>query len=172
MLRVVGRQLASYLAENAGQEALAEAGKFEEFNRRIAFAADHMREKPYPWKPAGSAREEVFKRRGGLYFGIAHLLDYPADYPEAIHRFADFNAGRWSSRNAAFQQALSLASGRTLDLDGDLFVTDPSQPGQTELAARSLGAAIGMDDRAIRRELERSNAELEARVAASPPRCA
>lgn len=22
----------------------------------IAFAADHMREKPYPWKPAGSAR--------------------------------------------------------------------------------------------------------------------
>ncbi|MFM5948530.1 MAG: PEP-CTERM system histidine kinase PrsK, partial [Novosphingobium sp.] len=37
VLRVVGRQLASYLAENAGQEALTEAGKFEEFNRRIAF---------------------------------------------------------------------------------------------------------------------------------------
>ncbi|HCF25386.1 MULTISPECIES: XrtA/PEP-CTERM system histidine kinase PrsK [unclassified Novosphingobium] len=37
VLRVVGRQLASYLAENAGQEALAEAGRFDEFNRRIAF---------------------------------------------------------------------------------------------------------------------------------------
>ncbi len=37
VLKVVGRQLASYLAENAGQEALAEAGRFEEFNRRIAF---------------------------------------------------------------------------------------------------------------------------------------
>jgi putative PEP-CTERM system histidine kinase len=37
LLRVVGRQLASYLAENAGQEALAEAGRFDEFNRRIAF---------------------------------------------------------------------------------------------------------------------------------------
>lgn len=37
MLRVVGRQLASYLAEQAGQEALAEARRFDEFHRRIAF---------------------------------------------------------------------------------------------------------------------------------------
>lgn len=37
MLRVVGRQLASYLAENAGQAALAEAARFDEFHRRIAF---------------------------------------------------------------------------------------------------------------------------------------
>lgn len=37
LLRVVGQQLASYLAESAGQEALAEAARFDEFNRRIAF---------------------------------------------------------------------------------------------------------------------------------------
>jgi putative PEP-CTERM system histidine kinase len=37
LLRVVGQQLASYLAESDGQEALAEAGRFDEFNRRIAF---------------------------------------------------------------------------------------------------------------------------------------
>ena len=37
LLRIVGRQLASYLAEQAGQEALGEAHKFDEFNRRIAF---------------------------------------------------------------------------------------------------------------------------------------
>ena len=37
LLRVVGRQLASYLAENAGQAALAEAARFDEFHRRIAF---------------------------------------------------------------------------------------------------------------------------------------
>ncbi len=37
LLRVAGRQLASYLAENAGQEALAEAGRFDDFHRRIAF---------------------------------------------------------------------------------------------------------------------------------------
>ncbi len=37
LLRVVGRQLASYLAEKAGQEALMEAARFDEFSRRIAF---------------------------------------------------------------------------------------------------------------------------------------
>lgn len=37
LLRVAGRQLASYLAEHAGQEALLDARRFDEFNRRIAF---------------------------------------------------------------------------------------------------------------------------------------
>lgn len=37
LLKVVGQQLASYLAENAGQEALLDASRFDEFNRRIAF---------------------------------------------------------------------------------------------------------------------------------------
>ncbi|RIV90911.1 PEP-CTERM system histidine kinase PrsK [Aurantiacibacter xanthus] len=37
LLRVVGRQLASYLAEHATQDALGEAQRFDEFNRRIAF---------------------------------------------------------------------------------------------------------------------------------------
>jgi putative PEP-CTERM system histidine kinase len=37
LLRVAGQQLASYLAEQTGQEALAEAGRFDDFNRRIAF---------------------------------------------------------------------------------------------------------------------------------------
>ena len=37
VLRVVGQQLASYLAERAGQDALAEAAQFDEFNRRMAF---------------------------------------------------------------------------------------------------------------------------------------
>ncbi|MFN4039414.1 MAG: XrtA/PEP-CTERM system histidine kinase PrsK [Erythrobacter sp.] len=37
LLKVVGQQLASYLAEQAGQEALMEASRFDEFNRRMAF---------------------------------------------------------------------------------------------------------------------------------------
>lgn len=37
LLRVVGMQLASYLAENTGQSALLEASRFDEFNRRMAF---------------------------------------------------------------------------------------------------------------------------------------
>ena len=37
MLRVVGCQVASYLAEEKGQESLLQARQFEEFNRRFAF---------------------------------------------------------------------------------------------------------------------------------------
>ncbi len=37
MLRVVGRQVASYLSEARSQESLSEAQRFDEFNRRMAF---------------------------------------------------------------------------------------------------------------------------------------
>ncbi len=37
MFRVVGRQVASYLAEARSQESLSEAQRFDEFNRRMAF---------------------------------------------------------------------------------------------------------------------------------------
>ena len=37
LLRVVGQQLASYLSEQAGQQALMDATRFDDFNRRMAF---------------------------------------------------------------------------------------------------------------------------------------
>ncbi len=127
----------------------------------IAFAEAHAKARAYPFPAQASIRHEVFTRRGGLYFGTAHLLEYPAAAygSTMIYRFADFNAGRYASRNAAFQQALAVASGRPLALDGDLFVNAPAPPGPTEIAARSLSAALDMDERTIRRELERSQDE-------------
>jgi hypothetical protein len=125
----------------------------------IDFAERHVRSKPYPYRMAGSVRDEVFTRRGGLYFGVAHLLDYPAAYDQMLYRFADFNAGHWASRNAAFQNAVSLLSGVPLELDGDLVVHggDPAKPGSTELATRTLGARLGLGDGAIRSALERDD---------------
>lgn len=37
LLRVAGQQLASYLAEQAGQQMVMDASRFDEFNRRMAF---------------------------------------------------------------------------------------------------------------------------------------
>ena len=123
----------------------------------IDFAERHASEHPYPYETSASIRQEVFTRRGGMYFGIAHLLDYPADYPAMRYRFADFNAGHYASRNAAFQRAVAIASGRSIAIDGDLIrhgAAPGAAPGETEAAVRSLGSRLGMSDAQIRRELE------------------
>ena len=123
----------------------------------IAFAEFHAGDYPYPI--AGSVREEAFTRRGGLYFGIAHLLGYRTPYTRKLHRFADYNAGWYASRNAAFQNAVSLASDIPLALDGDLLQPGArlDKPGKTEQAVRALGGQLGLDDGAIRNALARGD---------------
>ena len=121
----------------------------------IAFAEKHT--DGYPWKIDGTVRQEVFSLRGGLWFGTYHLLNYPVSYSEPLYRFADFNAGWYASRNAAFQSALSRASGVKLALDGDLIVYGSSEAGTTELAVRKLSAKLGMNNSDIRRQLEKGD---------------
>ncbi|MFP1765712.1 DUF1615 domain-containing protein [Lonsdalea quercina] len=121
----------------------------------IAFAEAHAKGYPYPID--GTVRREVFSRRGGMYFGIMHLLGYPASYTQSIYRFADFNAGWYASRNAAFQQAVSRLSGIALARDGDLINYGSNQAGATELAVRSLGKRLKLSDSAIRRDLEKGD---------------
>lgn len=130
----------------------------------IAFAEAHAQHYPYPVD--GSIRHEVFSRRGGLWFGTAHLLGYPAPYTKPIHRFADFNAGWYASRNAAFQNAASIASGVPLALDGDVLQPDAAldEPGQTERALRALARRLDLDERDIRRALERGESEAFERT--------
>ncbi|HEY4369027.1 MAG TPA: DUF1615 domain-containing protein [Steroidobacteraceae bacterium] len=119
----------------------------------IAFAEKYAAEKRYPYPVPGSIRDEVFTRRGGLYFGIAHLLDYSAPYADTLFRFADFNAGQYASRNAAFQNAVSIVSGVALELDGDLLRYDGT-PSKTELALRKAADAIKLGESGIHRDLE------------------
>ncbi len=123
----------------------------------VDYAEAHAKSKKYPFPMRGSLRDELFTRRGGLYFGAAHLLDYPADYDDMLYRFVDFNAGHYASRNAGFQNALTIASGRPLALDGDLLLRGDAaaRPSQTELAVRSLATRLEYSEREIRRDLER-----------------
>ncbi|KAB7895646.1 DUF1615 family protein [Rouxiella sp. S1S-2] len=116
----------------------------------IAFA--ESKAKGYPYPIDGSIRREVFSRRGGVYFGIAHLLGYPTHYSQTLYRFADYNAGFYASRNAAFQQAVSRLTGVRLALDGDV-VSYNDKPGKTEMAVRRLGKKLDLSDSNISRDL-------------------
>lgn len=121
----------------------------------IVFAEAHA--KGYPWRDDGNLREDVFSRRGGMWFGIYHLLNYPANYTRPLYRFADFNAGWYASRNAAFQHAVSTVSGVDLALDGDLINYGSREAGSTEQAVRQLASQLNMNDGEIRRALEKGD---------------
>jgi hypothetical protein len=122
----------------------------------VAFVAQYAAATPYPYPIKTTLADEAFTRRGSLYFGAAHLLAYPAPYDGRYEfRFADYNAGQYASRNAAFQSALSGISGAALTPDGALLTrdADAGNPGSTELAARSIAARLDMSDTAIHRAL-------------------
>jgi hypothetical protein len=117
----------------------------------VAFAEQFSSAAAYPYPVTVSIEDELFTRRGSVYFGIAHLLDYRAPYDRYLFRFADFNAGQYASRNAAFQNALGVVSGLRVLPDGALLPhdSDANNPGDTELAARKLAARLKMNDAAI-----------------------
>jgi hypothetical protein len=127
----------------------------------VAFADRFAESRPYPYPVKVSVEDEIFTRRGSLYFGIAHLLDYSAPYDRYLYRFADYNAGQYSSRNAAFQEAVNAVSKTQLVTDGALLPhgDGADAPGDTELALRGLSDRLNLSDAAIHSALEESRTE-------------
>jgi hypothetical protein len=123
----------------------------------IEFAERYASIVAYPYPVKSSIADEVFTRRGSIYFGTAHLLAYSATYDSYLYRFADFNAGQYASRNAAFQSAVSRISGTALVPDGALLPHggDAESPGSTESMLRALGKRLNMTDIAIHGALEK-----------------
>ena len=73
-------------------------------------------------------RDELYTRQGGVNYGTRMLLGYRAGYASRLHVFADYNAGRYASRNAAFQHMVAKLSGAELALDGDLLLYEGGKP--------------------------------------------
>lgn len=69
-----------------------------------------------------SLRDNLYTQNGGLYYGIHRLMMYKTEYSKPLYRFADYNSGVYSSRNASFQQMIEKITGKDLDLDGDLLI--------------------------------------------------
>lgn len=132
-LDLLYREIFDYMAQHYHVSALTGAAKLvgqdigEKLNPittlgsmqvHINYAKEHKR------KAGGIAelRNDLYTQYGGLYYGIHRLMEYPADYDEAIYRFADYNSGMYSSRNAAFQKMLDALTEADISLDGDLLL--------------------------------------------------
>ncbi|MEQ1504171.1 MAG: DUF1615 family protein [Myxococcota bacterium] len=110
--------------------------------------------------PAETVRELLYTRAGGVRYGTARLFAYRADYDDVVYRFADYNAGLYASRNAAFQTQLAAITGLDLAPDGDLLVyTDAGnvRDGQTmgALLAWRAASAPDLTEAQLRREVRR-----------------
>lgn len=124
----------------------------------LTFAEAYIKQANYPYHFNGTLRDELFTRRGGLFFGIAYLLDYKVSYDMMLYRFADFNAGRYASRNAAFQKIVAGLSHKRLNLDGDLLIYNGNEPSSTESetlkALLLLSSKIGLQRKEIVQDLQ------------------
>lgn len=104
-----------------------------------------------------AVRELLYTRGGGVRFGTARLIGYPAGYSDVRHRFADYNAGVYASRNAAFQAMVADLTGSSLVLDGDLLAWDAhgnakSVETNTLVALRAFGTAHDVSSWTIDRD--------------------
>ena len=127
------REIFSYMSKHYHVSALTGAAKLvgQDFAEKlnpvttlgsmqvhIGYAKEHKRQ----GGNIAALRSDLYSRYGGLYYGIHRLMMYHADYNKAIYRFADYNSGMYSSRNAAFQSMLNALTNTKLDLDGDLLL--------------------------------------------------
>lgn len=123
----------------------------------INYARDHQR-------MSGSnddLRRDLYSQYGGLYYGIHRLMLYPANYPEPIYRFADYNSGMYSSRNAGFQTMLAALSKQKIDLDGDLLSYSNNVLSQSEKALNTLASqgVIALTSSQIKSDLKKEKTQ-------------
>ena len=129
----------------------------------VDFALQHetsVQKKSFTLQDIYNIRDRMYTRKGGMYYGTLLLLGYDTGYDKKIYRFADFNAGRYSSRNAAFQKVISELLKQPVATDGDLLIYKADGDvaltmSGTEKALANLVQkyALGLKEWEIRRDL-------------------
>ncbi len=126
----------------------------------VRFAEEWARAHKGKTATPGAVRDALYTRAGGVYYGTARLLAYPVPYDRVLFRFADYNAGLYTSRNAAVQAQLAWLTRRKLTLDGDLLSYERSgrpndDESESERAVQAFARryAPQLSAAAIRRDL-------------------
>jgi hypothetical protein len=142
------------------QNRISTIGSMQVSVRSALIAEQQSRGTPLTLDQVYRVRDSLYTRAGGLHAGIRQLLGYETGYSHKIFRFADYNAGRYSSRNAAFQKIVASLSGEPLALDGDLLSYDGTgsalpMPSNTEKAIRLVISRFDLNipDRQLRADL-------------------
>ncbi len=96
-----------------------------------------------------------------MHYGVRRLFE-GADYDDPVFRFADYNAGEWASRNAAFQIQLGVVTGLEVVADGDLLAygrngrpSDEDGQTMTALLAWRLQHAPDLSEGRLRRDVRK-----------------
>ena len=112
--------LASEVTGRGGLESLNPITTAGSMQVAVTFALEHTNGDVDDWE----IRDKLYTRYGGVLYGSARLWGYEAAYDDPAYRFADYNAGLYTSRNAAVQGALETLTGAKLLADGDLLAYD------------------------------------------------
>jgi hypothetical protein len=110
-----------------------------------------------------TVRDALYTKVGGVYYGTARLFGHRAGYEKMIFRFADYNAGVYTSRNAALQAQLGRLVGTSLALDGDVLAYDKDGTTRDD-DTRTLEALVRFSARyapTLSAEKVRADARLE-----------
>ncbi len=138
---------------------------------RFALAkAQERRWLPMTLADVYAVRDDLYSRRGGMNYGVMQLLGYDSGYSRKIYRFADYNAGRYASRNAAFQNMISVLTNAKLAHDGDLLLYNKDQQALVKVSSseETLRAlmkqyGLGIDNKSLRSDLvKEKTAEFRA----------
>ena len=124
---------------------------------RVSFAKDYLE---IEGKDDREIRDYLYSIEGGVVIGTARLIAYPANYRNILYRFADYNSGMYSSRNAALQEQLGFLTDTKLVLDGDFLAYDKggsisSMETNSARAAKAFGEQVDMWDWRIESALEK-----------------